>query len=53
MTMKNKYVKPTQCCRLQSREIGGDDKETEWRYNHRHDNKYRCLLQYLRKNPLS
>ena len=28
-------------------------KETEWRYNHRHDNKYRCLLQYLRKNPLS
>ena len=28
-------------------------KETEWRYNHRHANKYRCLLQYLRKNPLS
>ena len=27
-------------------------KETEWRYNHRHANKYRCLLQYLRKNPL-
>ena len=28
-------------------------KETEWRYNHRHANQYRCLLQYLRKNPLS
>ena len=28
-------------------------KETEWRYNHRHANKYKCLLQYLRKNPLS
>ena len=28
-------------------------KETEWRYNHRHANKYTYLLQYLRKNPLS
>ena len=28
-------------------------KETEWRYNHRHADKYTCLLQYLRKNPLS
>ena len=22
-------------------------KETEWRYNHRHADKYKCLLQYL------
>ena len=28
-------------------------KETEWRYNHRPADKYKCLLQYLRKNPLS
>ena len=28
-------------------------KETEWRYNHRHANKYTYLLQYLRKTPLS
>ena len=28
-------------------------KETEWRYNHRHADKYTCLLQYPRKNPLS
>ena len=28
-------------------------KETEWRYNHRHADKYKCLLHYLRKNPLS
>ena len=28
-------------------------KETEWRYNHRRADKYKCLLQYLRKNPLS
>ena len=28
-------------------------KETEWRYNHRHANKYTYLLQCLRKNPLS
>ena len=28
-------------------------KETEWRYNHRCADKYKCLLQYLRKNPLS
>ena len=28
-------------------------KETEWRYNHRRADKYNCLLQYLRKNPLS
>ena len=27
--------------------------ETEWRYNHRRADKYKCLLQYLRKNPLS
>ena len=26
-------------------------KETEWRYNHRRADKYKCLLQYLRKNP--
>ena len=28
-------------------------KETEWRYNHRRADKYKCLLQYLRMNPLS
>ena len=28
-------------------------KETEWRYNHCRADKYNCLLQYLRKNPLS
>jgi len=28
-------------------------KETEWRYNHRHLNKYKTLLSYLRENPLS
>ena len=28
-------------------------KETKWRYNHRRADKYKCLLQYLRKNPLS
>ena len=28
-------------------------KETEWRYNHRRADKYKCLRQYLRKNPLS
>ena len=28
-------------------------KETEWRYNHRHADMYRTLLQYLRQNPLS
>ena len=28
-------------------------KETEWRYNHRRADKYTCLLQHLRKNPLS
>ncbi len=27
-------------------------KETEWRYNNRHSNKYKLLLSYLRKNPL-
>ena len=28
-------------------------KDTEWRYNHRRADKYKCLRQYLRKNPLS
>ena len=28
-------------------------KETEWRYNNRHADKYRTLLKYLRQNPLS
>ena len=28
-------------------------KETEWRYNHRHADKYQTLLQYLRQKPLS
>ena len=28
-------------------------KETEWRYNHRQDDKYKILLSYLRNNPLS
>ena len=28
-------------------------KETEWRYNHRRADQYKCLLQYLCKNPLS
>ena len=28
-------------------------KETEWRYNHRHADKYKTLLRYLRQNPLS
>ena len=28
-------------------------KETEWRHNHRHADKYQTLLQYLRQNPLS
>ncbi len=28
-------------------------KETEWRYNHRHADKYKTLLRYLRENPLS
>lgn len=28
-------------------------KETEWRYNHRHSNKYKTLLTYLRENPVS
>jgi len=28
-------------------------KETEWRHNHRHDDKYKALLTCLRQNPLS
>ena len=28
-------------------------KETEWRYNHRNDNRYRTLLRYLRDEPIS
>ena len=28
-------------------------KETEWRYNHRHADKYKTLLRYLRQNSLS
>jgi transposase len=28
-------------------------KETEWRYNNRHDNKYKTLLNYLKNNPVS
>ena len=28
-------------------------KETEWRYNHRHENRYRILLRYLREEPIS
>lgn len=28
-------------------------KETEWRFNHRHDNIYMLLLNELRKNPLN
>ena len=28
-------------------------KETEWRYNNRHADKYQTLLKYLRQNPLS
>ena len=28
-------------------------KETEWRYNHRHADKYKTLLRYLRQNPIS
>ena len=28
-------------------------KETEWRYNHRKDNRYKLLLSYLRDKPLS
>ena len=27
--------------------------ETEWRCNHRRADKYKCLLHFLRKNPLS
>ena len=27
-------------------------KETEWRYNHRHADKYKTLLRYLRQNPI-
>ena len=27
-------------------------KETEWRFNHRHENIYKLLLSLLRKNPL-
>ena len=28
-------------------------KETEWRYNHRLDNKYKNLLRYLKENPIN
>lgn len=28
-------------------------KETEWRFNHRHDNLYKLMLLYLRQNPIS
>ncbi|NBU15178.1 MAG: IS1595 family transposase, partial [Alphaproteobacteria bacterium] len=28
-------------------------KETEWRFNHRHSDKYKTLLTYLRKSPLN
>ena len=28
-------------------------KETEWRYNHRKDDKYKILLSYLRENPIN
>lgn len=28
-------------------------KETEWRYNNRHSNKYKLLLTYLGQNPVS
>ena len=28
-------------------------KETEWRYNHRHDDIGKILLKYLRQKPLS
>ncbi len=28
-------------------------KETEWRYNHRHADRYKTLLRYLRQNPIS
>jgi len=28
-------------------------KETEWRYNNRHSNKYKIMLTYLRKYPIS
>ena len=28
-------------------------KEPEWRYNHRHADKYQTLLRYLRNNPIS
>ncbi|MDR3266621.1 MAG: IS1595 family transposase, partial [Tannerella sp.] len=27
-------------------------KETEWRFNHRHENIYKMLLTRLRKSPL-
>ncbi len=27
-------------------------KETEWRYNHRFEDKYKILLRYLRKMPI-
>jgi len=27
-------------------------KESEWRFNHRHDNLYRLLLKILRSHPL-
>ena len=28
-------------------------KETEWRYNHRLEDKYKTLLRYLRENPIN
>jgi transposase len=28
-------------------------KETDWRFNHRHSDKYKTLLTYLRKFPLN
>ncbi len=28
-------------------------KETEWRYNHRLEDKYKTLLRYFRENPIN
>ena len=45
-------VRLTQCKGLPKHTFHLHLKETEWRYNHRHANKYRCLRPSLRKNPL-
>jgi transposase-like protein len=37
---------------IQSEKFNLHLKETEWRFNHRHENIYKLLLSRLRKSPL-